>query len=123
MITVYEIKQNGYLGATKQIDPREGVSANWTYTAPEKDGPNKWVGGKWEPCEAEPEITVPFINKDVVAKSVREQRDALLAECDWTQTIDAPVNREAWAAYRQALRDVPEQPNFPLMVEWPTKPE
>lgn len=28
-----------------------------------------------------------------------------------------------WAVYRQALRDIPEQPGFPWDVEWPTKPE
>ncbi|NBW23522.1 MAG: phage tail protein, partial [Caulobacteraceae bacterium] len=42
---------------------------------------------------------------------------------DWTQLPDAPVaDHEAWAAYRQALRDVPEQPGFPAQIEWPTAP-
>jgi len=38
---------------------------------------------------------------------LRIQRDRLLAASDWTQTADAPVDRAAWAAYRQALRDFP----------------
>ena len=38
---------------------------------------------------------------------MRIQRDRLLAESDWTQVADAPVNRQAWATYRQALRDLP----------------
>ena len=38
---------------------------------------------------------------------MRIQRDRLLVESDWTQVADAPVNREAWATYRQALRDFP----------------
>jgi hypothetical protein len=50
---------------------------------------------------------------------MRLQRDRLLAASDWTQTADAPVNKAAWAAYRQALRDFPatwepsETANFP----------
>ena len=38
---------------------------------------------------------------------LRLHRDRLLAESDWTQVADAPVDREAWATYRQALRDFP----------------
>jgi Phage tail assembly chaperone protein len=32
---------------------------------------------------------------------------------------DAPVNKAAWATYRQALRDVTAQTGFPWTVEWP----
>jgi hypothetical protein len=38
---------------------------------------------------------------------MREIRNGLLADSDWTQVADAPVDREAWATYRQALRDFP----------------
>ena len=41
------------------------------------------------------------------AERMRLHRDRLLKECDWTQLPDAPVDREAWATYRQALRDFP----------------
>ena len=41
------------------------------------------------------------------AERMRLHRDRLLKESDWTQVADAPVNREAWATYRQALRDFP----------------
>lgn len=54
---------------------------------------------------------------------VRTQRNALLAASDWTQIADAPVNQAAWATYRAALRDVPQQAGFPHDVTWPTKPE
>ncbi len=36
-------------------------------------------------------------------------RNAKLAQSDWTQLPDAPVNKTAWATYRQALRDLPAQ--------------
>ena len=38
---------------------------------------------------------------------MRKVRNSMLKESDWTQVADAPVNREAWATYRQALRDFP----------------
>jgi hypothetical protein len=41
------------------------------------------------------------------AERMRMHRDRLLAESDWTQVADSPVDREAWATYRQALRDFP----------------
>ena len=56
-------------------------------------------------------------------KTVRTNRDLMLAETDWTQVADAPVDKAAWATYRQALRDVPAQVGFPWNVQWPVKPE
>ena len=38
---------------------------------------------------------------------MRHHRDRLLAASDWTQTADAPVDKAAWADYRQQLRDFP----------------
>lgn len=58
----------------------------------------------------------------VQASAVREQRTQRLTESDWTQLADAPVDSAAWAAYRQALRDIPDQPGFPWTVDWPVKP-
>lgn len=60
--------------------------------------------------------------REQAAESVRQERNQRLAECDWTQLSDAPVDRDAWAAYRQALRDVPSQEGFPAAVEWPVPP-
>lgn len=62
-----------------------------------------------------------------VAAQVRVERNRLLAESDWTQLADArsamgEAKAAEWDAYRQALRDIPEQPGFPRDVEWPTKP-
>jgi uncharacterized protein YbjT (DUF2867 family) len=56
------------------------------------------------------------------AEEVRAERDRLLAASDWTQVLDAPVDRAAWAEYRQSLRDVPQQEGFPTDVAWPVKP-
>ena len=56
------------------------------------------------------------------AESVRSQRTQLLKDSDWTQLPDAPVDRAAWAAYRQALRDIPSQAGFPWDIQWPVEP-
>lgn len=53
---------------------------------------------------------------------VRQERNVLLLKTDWTQLPDSTANKEAWAAYRQALRDVPTQSGFPLTVVWPVPP-
>ena len=63
-----------------------------------------------------------------LAASVRAERDALLLEVDavagnalrWA-ALDAET-QAAWATYRQALLDVPQQDGFPNTVTWPTKP-
>ena len=38
---------------------------------------------------------------------VRLWRNVELSQTDWTQVADAPVDAEAWATYRQQLRDLP----------------
>jgi len=53
---------------------------------------------------------------------IREKRDALILETDWTQNPDVPdATKTKWQAYRQALRDVPSQSD-PYNITWPTKP-
>lgn len=56
------------------------------------------------------------------ANSQRAYRNTLLAECDWTQLQDAPTDKQAWSVYRQALRDITDQPGFPWDVQWPKMP-
>ena len=60
---------------------------------------------------------------DEQAARVRADRDKRLADTDWTQVADAPVDSEAWATYRQALRNIPAQATFPWDVVWPEMPE
>lgn len=78
-----------------------------------------------QPVErSEEEIEVDRV--PIQASSARAQRDKLLAATDWTQTLDAPIDadtREAMRAYRQALRDVPQQEGFPNNISWPEMPE
>ena len=52
----------------------------------------------------------------------RQRRGYLLFQSDWTQLPDAPVDRAAWAAYRQALRDFPSTWTPGPTVTFPTPP-
>lgn len=65
----------------------------------------------------------PPIDPSQLASAARVHRNALLAASDWTQVADAPVNQAAWATYRQALRDLPDQAGFPTDINWPVAPE
>lgn len=79
-----------------------------------------------KPIPPEP---VPPTEEEIRAQleaDARRRRDSLIAETDWTQVLDAPISaecREAFRVYRQTLRDVPQQENFPYDIIWPEKPE
>lgn len=56
---------------------------------------------------------------------VRQKRSTLLKESDWLsiKAFDTGTPMpEAWATYRQALRDVPAQSGFPETIDWPVPP-
>jgi len=69
-----------------------------------------------------------FTQDELVDKFIRSRRSHLLAACDWTQAADSPLSepkKAEWAAYRQALRDLPTSyPNVAKAddVEWPDEP-
>jgi hypothetical protein len=56
------------------------------------------------------------------SERVRDERNERLSTCDWTQLADSTADKTAWATYRQALRDVPSQTDFPWTIDWPTQP-
>lgn len=56
---------------------------------------------------------------------LRHVRDLLMGLTDWTQANDAPLTeqqREAWAAYRQALRNLPQAYSGDGPIPWPAAP-
>lgn len=70
--------------------------------------------------------TAEEIDIEALSKEVRKERDELLKGSDWTQFNDSPLVEEektAWATYRQLLRDISSQSDFPIEITWPTKPE
>ena len=59
---------------------------------------------------------------DSLAAKVRADRNARLAACDWTQLADSTADKAAWATYRQSLRDISFQKDFPKNIQWPEQP-
>ena len=63
------------------------------------------------------------LSQELAQEFLRQERNQLLAESDWTQSRDVILSNDAeWAAYRQALRDLPANTEDPLEPVWPTKP-
>jgi hypothetical protein len=114
--TVYQYSQRD---GVEQIDGRWYtkyiLGPVFTDRAAEGDQPAKTA--------AEQEAEYKAMKDAEQATSVRADRTKRLAESDWTQIADSPADKEAWATYRQALRDVTQQTGFPWTITWPTQPE
>ena len=64
-------------------------------------------------------IDPKFLGSSILAKI-----NSLLVSSDWTQLPDSPLtNKTDWATYRQVLRDLSKQKDFPLNVVFPSEPE
>jgi hypothetical protein len=73
-------------------------------------------GGKWKVDY----YAVPKPHEQA-SQNLRAERDMRLSSSDWMALSDSTMT-PAWAAYRQALRDVTSQESFPYDVIWPTEP-
>lgn len=116
--------QTGRFLAAEVADEDPMEAGNWLIPAnatavkpPDSSGRSWpfWTGSEWE-------------LRDVLAaereKFIRGLRDSALSASDWTQMPDAPLAknvRDAWRAYRQALRDLTKNPEWPF-VDLPEKP-
>ena len=86
------------------------------------------------PTEEEINAKIAELEAAEPARQVREIRNRLLAESDWTQSRDVVLlNDTTWQQYRQDLRDLPASASFtPKLnsdgnldmssVTWPLKP-
>lgn len=90
---------------------------------------NKLVDGKLVPLTEEEvaEFSARQVEEEANADAraeelVRIKRNSLLSSTDWWVLPDRTPTKEQ-LNYRQALRDIPQQPSFPHDVTWPTKPE
>ena len=85
-----------------------------------------------KPTEEEVIAKVAELKAEEPMKLLREKRNKLIAETDWTQGRDVSLSNDTdWKNYRQALRDLPSKSNPKLdsvgdldmsSVTWPTKP-
>jgi hypothetical protein len=106
------------------VHPVQSVGAPSTdHTQDVKEGTPVYDNG-WKQAWVVTDATTDEIAQRTQAQAdgVRSQRNQLLSESDWTQVADAPVDKAAWATYRQALRDSTTQPGFPWDVQWPVAP-
>ena len=62
------------------------------------------------------------VDDEIFLARLRYWRDTELKATDWTQIADAPVDKTAWATYRQALRDLPASNTDPRKIELPSVP-
>jgi hypothetical protein len=70
-------------------------------------------------------VDISYTDQELVEQA-KNKRKFLFLECDWTQLPDAQlttVQVDAWKVYRQALRDITDQPDYPRTIIWPTIPE
>jgi hypothetical protein len=90
------------------------VDNNTVVLKPPQPTPNhifNYATKQWEP------------DPDLAALKATNQRAQLLQSSDWTQLPDVPLaTKEAWAVYRQALRDITLQAGYPLAIDWPLAP-
>lgn len=86
-----------------------------------------WYDTNTIPKPSETEIRAYSDEVDLEMKwdVVREKRNQLLAESDWTQLMNSPLSSEKqneWNTYRISLRNIPQQTPNPDNVVWPTPP-
>jgi hypothetical protein len=89
--------------------------------------PEELVAGNMKPELVDDELVLveDLTKSSPLWNSLRKLRNLKLQECDWTQLTDSPLSEEekdAWASYRQELRDMPTNMTDPEIPVWPTPP-
>jgi hypothetical protein len=117
--------------ATDEMLASYGVQRVFFSTPPEitdtqvlEEGTPVFADDRWTQVWAVRDMTAEEVasRDEGQAANVRAERNAKLSASDWTQVADAPVDQAAWAAYRQALRDITAQAGFPWTIDWPVAP-
>jgi hypothetical protein len=72
-------------------------------------------------------MIIPGWDDEVVSDELhlarlRNWRDNELVKTDFSQLPDSPVDKLAWAEYRQLLRDLPKQKKNPQLIVIPNRP-
>jgi hypothetical protein len=101
------IDQIGFTKIDFEIPQSPGLEYKFNYSKRE-----------WEDCDIEQKIII-------AQQRILSNRQELLLSSDWTQIPNGPLTQqqqEAWAIYRQQLRDIPQQSGYPLNVVWPVPP-
>ena len=113
--------------AAYKVVYRDGVeqdaNGNWVEKYSEKDMFADTTVDGVTTTKSEHEVAYQAQVDASIAAIVRQKRDGLLVEVDWTGASDLTMS-SAMTAYRQALRDIPAHEDFPNLADsdWPTKP-
>jgi hypothetical protein len=76
----------------------------------------------WQATDDQVKAPPTFEQLDNIAKGLRTN---LLNTSDWTQLPNAPLSdakKQEWAEYRQSLRNITEQTNYPYEINWAVPP-
>jgi hypothetical protein len=79
-----------------------------------------WTTKTWQDARTDEQKNTQAI------KQVQDKRIQLLTSSDWVviKAMDQGTQvPEAWRTYRQQLRDITQQPGYPLTVTWPEPPQ
>jgi len=133
MKTVSQLDNNNFFSHPTEADesplepgvfliPGGAVNAEPPVVVPGKR--YKWNGEQFVAEDIpEPVVEPPVpLTPEELAEKVRLDRNGKLTLCDWTVLSDAQLTttqKANWKAYRQALRDITDQPGFPETVVWP----
>ena len=95
---------------------------NWVYAWKEQDMFTEYTDDNGDvQTVAAQKAAYDAANTAFTAAQARSQRDLLLSETDHYGLSDVTMPDDM-TTYRQALRDVPQQTDFPSTISWPTKP-
>ena len=111
--TYYLADAEGFLAITLELSEQQAAGRTdlLTTAPPDRPAPS---GPRWQ----------LLTDAEIAAMrwgAIRARRDKLLSTSDFTQLPDSPKDRPAWAVYRQALRDIPNQSD-PTNIVWPVVP-
>jgi len=103
-----------------------GVNSEETYSGLE------WLDSTTKPTESDINAKIAELDAAEPMRLLREERNSLLDQTDWTQNDDVPTETKTkWQTYRQQLRDLPATASPKLnseyelddtSVSWPTEP-
>ena len=83
-----------------------------------------WLDDRDMPSKEVWQAEFDTLISEIPMNELRAERNAKLAETDWTQSRDVTLSNDAaWQTYRQALRDITDTYSDLDSVVWPTKPE
>lgn len=102
-----------------RFDPATGLVVPWLRPRPADTADATFVlserGDDWV---AQPSAAL-------LARQARQERRRRLDATDWVPLRAAELGEPispAWREYRKALRDLPNQPGWPMNITWPVEP-